>query len=233
MPPFLHDSLLSFCPAAVRKIFRPESPHQTLRAATWLGLAQFLLLAYVTLLRFLEFFAMRARQLAPHLAGASGKVQSGAAIIIALEFLIHPTSILLLYLTFEGIVRFAAGLVAEEVVPSLPVVVVFWIFTAVRRKGEDRRNRQLPPDAVEVLPGHRLRIASARHKPRWNASITISIGGEWYEVEGEETGSGQHPFVYILRCTPPSKILRGYEEYDVASAEETGGANRSSSAERF
>lgn len=223
MPSFLRDSLISFCPAGVRRALRPESPHQTLRAATWLGLAQFLLLAYVTLLRFLAFFAMRARQLAPHLAGTSETVQAGAAVIITLEFLIHPVSILLVYLALEGMVRFVAGLVAEEIVPSLPVSAVFWIIGVNRRRREDHRNSLLPPDAVEVLPGQRLRIASARQKTRWNASITIGIGGKWYEVEAEQPGAGLRCFIYILRRAPPSKILRGYEEYDVASAGVTGG----------
>jgi hypothetical protein len=218
MPRGLRDVLLSFCPEAVRKTFRPESSLRTLRAATWTGLFQFLLLGYAAVLRYKSFFFTRAQQLAPHVAGASEGVQAGVAIVISLEFLLYPVSILLLYFALEGFIRFVGGLATSEIVPSLPVTVAFRLTDAVKRRRQDRQDRLLPPDTIEMVPGQRLRIAAASPKVRWTQSITIGIRGQWYEVETQEEGTAQRRFVYLLRPAPVGKVLRGYEEYDVDSA---------------
>jgi hypothetical protein len=226
MPGGLRDVLLSFCPEAVRKTYRPESSLRTLRAATWTGLFQFLLLGYIAVLRYKSFFLTRAQQLAPHVAGTSESVQTGVAIIVSLEFLLYPVSILLLYLALEGMVRFVGGVITSEIVPSLPVSAAFQLTALVQRRRQDRDNRLLPPDSVERLPGDRLRIASARPKPAWNASMTIGVNGQWYEVEAAEESTAQRGFVYVLRLAPVSKVLRGYEEYDADSALNSPGSAR-------
>jgi len=70
------------------------------------------------------------------------------------------------------------------------------------------------PDTFENLPeGERVRIASAHPKPGWNATITIDIGGRWYEIEKEETGMPPRACIYLLRPAPLGKILRKYEQY--------------------
>jgi hypothetical protein len=218
MPRSLGDVLLSFCPEAVRKTFRPESSLLTLRAATWTGLFQFLLLAYLAALRYKTFFFTRTQQLAPHIAGASETVQAGAAIVISLEFLLYPVSILLIYFAMEGFIRFMGGLITSEIVPSLPVTVAFRLDNAIKRRRQDRQNRLLPSDTIEILSGDRLRIAAASPKVRWNQSITIGVRGQWYEVDAQEKGTAQRRFVYVLRPAPVSKVMRGYEEYDADSA---------------
>jgi hypothetical protein len=224
MPRNLRDVLLSFCPEAVRKTFRPESSLFTLRAATWTGFFQFLLLGYLAALRYKTFFITRAQQLAPHVAGASETVQAGVAIVISLEFLLYPVSILLLYFAMEGFIRFLGGLLTSEIAPSLPVAVAFRLTDAIERRRQDRQNRLLPPDTIEILAGDRLRIATASPKVRWNQSITIGVRGRWYEVEAQEEGTADRRFVYVLRPAPVSKVLRGYDEYDVDSASNSAGS---------
>jgi hypothetical protein len=126
-----------------------------------------------------------------------------------------------LYLAFEGFIRFAGGVAASEVVPSLPVVLAFKVNACVRGRRERREVRHLAttPDSFEVLPdGERLRIASASPKPNWNASIIISVEGECYEVEREECAVPPRAYIYILRRAPIGKAMRGYEEYDRAAA---------------
>ncbi|HKV94359.1 MAG TPA: hypothetical protein VJW20_17560 [Candidatus Angelobacter sp.] len=86
----------------------------------------------------------------------------------------------------------------------------------------------LVPDTVESLPDGRIRIASANSKSNWNASITIGLQGQWFEVEGLEQGTPPRVYVYLLRPAPPGKVLRGYEEYDLASALKTYAASRPS-----
>lgn len=81
-----------------------------------------------------------------------------------------------------------------------------------------------PPveDAVERLPASRIRIASSAVKAGWNASVTIGIDGEWFEVEREAHAQPPRPYVYFLRPAPPGKILRGYQEYHAAPLETVG-----------
>ena len=40
--------------------------------------------------------------------------------------------------------------------------------------------------------------------------------GQWFEVEREEQAQPPRPYVYVLRPAPTGKILRGYQEYDIA-----------------
>src|SRR5437899_2450679 len=111
MQNLLRDFLLSYCPAAVRRTLPPESTLRALRAATWGGLAQLLLAGLVFLVRLKSYFVVRGHQLAPQIAGSNETVQAGITVIVALEFLIHPLSLFLLYLAVEGFVRFVGGLI--------------------------------------------------------------------------------------------------------------------------
>src|SRR5689334_11015065 len=110
------------------------------------------------------------------------------------------------------------GMVANEIVASLLVSLGFRAVDSFSRSCGGRRRIPFLADVFEHMPDHRIRITSARAKTGWNASITIGIGGQWFEVEREETGPAPRSFVYILRPAHPGKVLRGYQEYDAASA---------------
>jgi hypothetical protein len=62
MQSFFRDLLLSYCPAAVRQSLRPGSTLIVLRAATWSGLAQFLLVGLLFLVRMKAYFVIRAQE---------------------------------------------------------------------------------------------------------------------------------------------------------------------------
>jgi hypothetical protein len=112
-----------------------------------------------------------------------------------------------------------AGLTAGQVVPSFPVFLAFKARDVVGQMERQKQEQALPPDTVENLPDGRIRITSARAKSNWNASITISVEGQWFEVEHTDTaGALPRIHVYSLRPASPGKILRGFEEYDAASA---------------
>jgi len=49
------------------------------------------------------YFVRRANELAPYIAGKNNAVQTGAVIIVTLEYLLHPLALLLLYLAIEGL----------------------------------------------------------------------------------------------------------------------------------
>jgi hypothetical protein len=218
MQNFLRDLLLSYCPATVRQTARPASTLTLLRCATWSGLAQFLVMGLLFLVRLKAYFVVRAQQIAPQMAGASDTVQAGAAVIITLEYLIHPLSLFLLYLTIEGLIRFIGGLIIGEVIPNLLVFLGFRATDSLSRLRERRRAAPPLPDTLDHLPDGRVRIAASAPKAGWNASITIGLSGQWMEVEREEQDPAPRSFVYLLRPASKGKILRGYQEYDVQSA---------------
>ncbi|HET9837683.1 MAG TPA: hypothetical protein VFR84_05555 [Candidatus Angelobacter sp.] len=193
-----------------------------MRAATWGGLAQFLIAAFVLLVRFKSYFVLRAQQYGPHIGGTTEVIEAGIAVFITLEYLVHPVSFLLLYLAIEGLARFAGGLIAAEVLPSFLVFLGFKAAQLAKRRVERREKTALPPDTLEKTSDGRIRIACAEPRQRWNASITIGMSGEWFEVERTETGAPPRPFLYVLRPASPGKVLRGYEEYDLSSAVNVG-----------
>jgi hypothetical protein len=202
-----------------------------LRAATWGGLAQFFLAAWAFLIQLKVYMVLRAQQLAPHVTGQGPAVQAGLTVVVFLEFLLHPLSLLLLYLAVEGFLRFMAGLVSGEIVPSFLVFLAFKAAKFQYRRREQQEIANLVPDSLENLPDGRIRISSARAKTNWNASITIGVGGAWFEVESTEHGAGPRMHVYCLRPAPQGKVLRGYEEYDVASAIQIEADNQTSRAD--
>jgi len=226
MQNLLRDFLLSYCPASVRLTSRPESTLRTLRAATWGGLAQLVLAGLILILRLKSHFILRAHEFGPQVAGSNETGQAIIVLILVLDCLLYPLSLFLLYLAIEGFIRFAGGLVTGEVVPSLAVSLFFKTSDAFSRTRDRYRSALLLADQLENLPEGRIRIASVAVKIGWNANITIGLNGQWFEIEREESDALPRPFVYILRPVPPGKILRRYEEYDLASALSTGMAER-------
>lgn len=216
MHSILRDFLLSFCPAGIRRQLRPGSQLTVLRSATWGGLAQLLLAALFLTIRLKRHFVLRAQQFGPHMAGSNETGQAIVAIIVFLDFLIHPLSLLLLYLAIEGLIRFAGGIITAEIVPSLLISLYFKTADSMSRSLAHRRSPPPVADTADRLADGRIRISSASQKTGWNSSITVGIGGQWFEVESEEQGPSPRAFVYVLRPASPGKVLRGYQEYDAA-----------------
>ena len=217
MQALLQDFLLSYCPRSARHVWRPASLSRTLRSSTWGGLAQMLLAGLVLIVRLKSYLVLRTHQLASQAAGSNETGQTIILIALLFEYLLEPFSLLLVYLAIEGTVRFAGGLINGEIIPSLMVSLFFKSSELIRRMNARREERRLPADLLEYLPKGRVQITSARVKTRWNGSITIGLHGQWFEVEDERPGTPSYLVVYILRPVSPGKILRGYEEYDLAS----------------
>ena len=151
MRSIFRDFLLSFCPADVRKIWRPTSQLTALQAATWGGAAQFLLIALVLIVQFKHFFILRLQQAAPHMDGVNSRGEAVVTVLFAIEFLFHPLSFFLLYVALEGAIRFVGSLVTAEIVPSLLSFLFFKLSASTSRSIS--RQRMGPPvaDAVERL----------------------------------------------------------------------------------
>ena len=221
MHSILRDFLLSFCPTGTRRRHRPGSQLTVLRSATWGGLAQLLLAALFLIVRLKRHFVLRAQQFGPHMAGSNETGQAIVALIVFLDFLIHPLSLLLLYLAIEGLVRFAGGIITGETVPNLLVSLYFKTANSTSRSLARRRGAAPVADIADRLADGRIRISSASQKTGWNSSITVGIGEQWFEVESEEQAPPPRTFMYVLRPASPGKILRGYQEYDPASLDTT------------
>jgi hypothetical protein len=210
----LQDVCLSFCPAAVRRSHPPESNERALDAAKIMGVLQALLFAVLLAAHYLAFMRHRTHQLDSVLSQAAPELQSGALVLLTFDFLIHPSALLLLYFLVEGALRFLGGVVFGEIVPSLPVFLAFKLKDYRRA-----RPQAIIEDTFENLPdGERVQIASAHPKPGWNATITIDIDGQWYEVEKEESGTPPRAYIYLLRPAPAGKVLRKYERYILPAA---------------
>lgn len=218
MPTLLRDFLLSFCPARIRQSWPPYSQLTALRAAIWSGAVQFLLIGLLLTNQFKDYFVARAHQFSPHLGGTNTTGQSIIVIMVAFEFLFRPLSLFLLYLAMEGGLRFLGGVIHAEIIPSLLVSLLFKISGSTSKFISRRSNGPPIADFLCRLPDHRIKIASAISKAGWNASVTIGIDGEWFELEREEQAGSPRAHVYFLRPAPPGKILRGYQEYDPSGA---------------
>ena len=219
MESFLRDFLLSFCPAKVRQRWRPNSQLTVLRSAMLGGAAQLVLATLVLIVQFKHYIVARLQQIAPHMDGVNSTGEAVVTVLVVFEFLFHPLSFFLLYLAFEGAVRFIGSLITAEIVPSLFVFLLFKISDSMSWSVRQHRSGPAVADTLDQLPGDRIRISSAEPKAGWGSSITIGINGRWFEVEREEHAQPPRPYVYFLRPAPPEKILRGYQEYPAALPE--------------
>jgi hypothetical protein len=198
MQSILRDFLLSFCPAKVRRVWRPSSQLTVLRAAMWGGAAQCLISTLVLIAQCKHYFIARSQQIAPHMSGVNSTGEAVITAIVVLEFLFHPLSLLLLYIAIEGAVRFIGSLITSEVVPILFVFLLFKISGSTSRSIKRRRTGPLVADTLERLPDSRIRISSAELKDGWNSSITLGIDGYWFEVEREAHAQPPRPYVSIF-----------------------------------
>jgi hypothetical protein len=188
----------------------------------WSGAAQLLLMTLVLIAQFKHYFIARSQQMAPHMDGVNSTGEAVITVLVVLEFLFHPLSLFLLYLVFEGAVRFIGSFVTAEIVPSLLVFAFFKLSDSTSQSMRWRRAGHLVADAVERLPDGRMRISSAEPKAGWNSSVTLGVNGQWFEVEREEHAQPPRSYVYVLRPALPGKILRGYQEYNAAPPETLG-----------
>jgi len=210
----LRDAALSFLPEGMRAIHRPHSTVTLIRATTVTGILQFLVFTTLTVLRYRTFALLRGRQWSPVIGGASDAVHVTAMLVLTLEFLIQPISLMLIYFSIEGLTRFVSGLALEESLATLPAVVALKIQAWRREKRAADHAKQQPPDVVEIISdGEHVRIASCLPKLTWTPTITVGFLGHWYLVEREEKGVDPHIYIYVLKRAPTGRVLRAYEEY--------------------
>ncbi|HEU5403409.1 MAG TPA: hypothetical protein VFU86_18785 [Terriglobales bacterium] len=142
----------------------------------------------------------------------------GIGIILLAAYVLLPTSILLIYFAFEGVVRFVAAVTTGEVVGTLPLALVDMAGQKWSAYYSEKKQGPRVPDLVSVPPidgsGYDLSIASCRQKPGWDHLMTITYNEALYEVVDYVEGDEPRKHVYLLRLAPIHKVVRGLHNYD-------------------
>src|ERR1700757_290506 len=150
MVELLRDIALSFCPASMRSVYRPNSSLHVLWAATLTGALEAFVFSRWLLHNYLAFLVERSQRYGAALQQQNKTTQGWFFLVFSFEYLLmHPLAWLLTYLSLEGVIRFGAGLCASEVIPSLPVVLAFKLKFAFQDRESRRRLRSQPaiPDS--------------------------------------------------------------------------------------
>lgn len=217
-PNFFRGIFYSFLPQELWGSWRPSSTVDFTHSALASGLLEFVAPLYLLILGYVHFLFVRTHELA---AGASANegTQLYLLVLLSLEYVFHPLSLLAIYLCGEGALRVWAAFFTEEIIPSFPIKLI--VFLRDRRKEKKEKASLGPPlpDLFErVLGGdHELRITSQSSKDGWRTSVTVAIEGEFYEIVRADTNQGDRRFVYLLRRLPAGSVIRGVYRYDPPS----------------
>ena len=87
-------------------------------------------------------------------------VQFGMGFITMLDYMIRPVSMLLMYFVVEGLVRFAAALVSDEVVATLPLHLVACAQQRISKAAAERALGPRVVDEVQAGEWEDMRIAN-------------------------------------------------------------------------
>ncbi len=217
-------TLLSFLPQRYRKIFTPyELPPSS---ALWGGILEALISLGLLIRGYYAYMAERIAGLPPAVFSKAGEKGGESAImglgsIFMLEYMIHLTTILLVFLMLEGAVRAIAAVGSDEVLPSLPLQLLALLHSRLDAQAHEKKlGARLRDDVQPTASGDALQIASCRPKS-WTKLTTISHEGVFYELAAENKGPAPRPFVYLLRKKPPTAVIRGIQAYDPDEALET------------
>lgn len=188
------------------------------RGALLTGIAQMAVCLALFILGYLRWFAYVGALLARAAASSTVAISerdfaAGMGMTVMISYLLRPTTMLVTYFGFEGMVRMAAAIVTGETVPTLPLLLA----ALLQKRLEHRRREKLwgvrVPDVVEQGSGCDLRILSCRPKD-WGSLVTLQYRGELYVVVREERAAAPRRFVYLLNRLPAGTVARGLREYD-------------------
>jgi|GEM_PF-6053911 len=123
---YLAGMLVSLMPEPYRTRYRP--PIDLYRAAAISGSVECVGCLAILFVRYVDFLERRLVETSSAMV-ASGReealgapaVQYGLGFVTLIDFALHPLTLLLAYLTFEGLVRFLAAVVTRETLSTLPL----------------------------------------------------------------------------------------------------------------
>ena len=143
----------------------------------------------------------------------------GVTIFTFIEYLILPSTMLLIYIALEGTIRMFSVIVSGEILPTLPLAILSWLHIGAEGQYKEYKAgpRVIDELTVGTSPEFDLRIDTCRPK-RWNKLTTIRHDDELYEVVKEFPGAPPRPYIYLLKRMPGGKVVRGIYHYDPAEA---------------
>jgi hypothetical protein len=141
--------------------------------------------------------------------------------LLVLEYILHFTTIVLLFMAIEGLVRAIAAVGARETLPELPLYLLAKLHSRMDAESHERSLGARLRDEVQIDPaGASLQIKSCRPK-QWNQLTTVSHDGQFYELVSEQKAPAPRRYVYLLRKKPPTAVIRGIYAYDPDEALQT------------
>ena len=213
MESLLRDIVLSYAPEELRRLFRPASTERLRIIALVSGLLQCVTVLVWLLVDARKFMALQYSRLS---SAVPLDDHFMSTFIFFISYLLYPASIVRVCFIGEGMLRWLLAFLTGDVLPSGLVALGWRAFRGFhRRRDENIRQETTLPDKVESFEnGDRLLISCSLPRPHWNASITICIRGENYEVEKSRPGMAPYACLYVLRKASPAKIRRGFEIYE-------------------
>jgi hypothetical protein len=215
---FVKAIFFSPLPKELAGNYRPASTVAFLRGA-YIGALLELSFCYPLLQNYFHFLQVRADELNSLSHGALRSANEGTQLyfhyILTLEYLIHPLSLVLLYLTIEGALRFLSIFFTGENYPSLILVAGLKVRRAIAAS-RSARNPSLP-DEIRFEPDseHILKILSCKPKDEWRELMTLEYRDEFFELaEISKSASAERPFGYYFRRKHPGAVIRKFIRFD-------------------
>jgi hypothetical protein len=172
--------------------------------------------------RFHIFFWQRAGIIGPGVDTPSNlpevNATTGGGVFMMAEFIFNPINAFLLYLFFEGMVRYLAARVSDQIIGTLPLYAISGIHSLIDKAKYRKYVGELVPDEVVCgtrKEGYDLKIYSCRAKLNWNPYIAIEFEGVYYQYFKEEYGAVPRRFIYYLRKQPAEVVAPVVDHYDM------------------
>lgn len=212
------STLLSFLPKRYRNAFtRFDVPCE---GALVGGILEMLVSTGLLIRGYFAYMNERLASIPQAVYAGAGEKGGESAImglgpIVMLEYVIHVTTILLIFFLVEGAVRLIAAIGSRETVPSLPLYLLAKVHSKLdARQQEASMGARIADEVQSQQNGAWLQVSSCRPKA-WNQLTTISHSGGLYEMYSQRQDEGSpRPFVYVLRRKPPTAVIRGICLYD-------------------
>jgi hypothetical protein len=95
----------------------------------------------------------------------------------------------------------------EDFVPSLPLKIVSLGQRGIGRNRRTSISGKLFPMGWRYWKGANIHMFSCR--PSWRESITVFVGGQFYELAKLGASDTNRPFAYLGRRHPLGEVIRG------------------------
>ena len=177
------------------------------------------------IVRYLAFFQYRVGDIGQRTIDRGGGAeealgnpyaQFGMGAATTVEYMLKPLSFVLAYFAFEGAVRVLAAITTQEVTGSLPLYALAWLEDRLSKARAERAMGPRVPDIFEEVYSNEFdaRIFTCRRRRDWHRMMTLSWQDRFYEIMGEKPGKAPHQFIYLLRKSPKSRVIRTIHYYD-------------------